>query len=382
MGGLVEPPGLEVEADRGRQARAHGALHLRGIGAVHERVVGPRPRGDLLRERHELVAQAVQQRLEPGDAHVGLVLVEQRVVALAALVADGVGLLAPQRDEALERIAEEREVGLGAGAPARPRSRPTRPSRARARARRGRARRGRARAAPRARARARSSPRLAVVAELGDRLAEALVADALVQHAGERRLGLTARRGAARRHVDLLVPVEQPADAAELADVALELLEDVPGAGLLRHRHQGLSGWWPWTASIMPISQPRPAIAKPQAKRLWIAALAREHEAEPREPDPGGAEEERPPDQRQDAEAGPEPVENAAERVQRPLALGQHALVEPELLWYVRHVSPRRFVQALMVPDRARTRLSCAPVRRHAGRCVAAGSSARCLGSA
>ena len=41
-----------------------------------------------------------------------------------------------------------------------------------------------------------------------------------------------------------------------------------------------------------------------------------------------------------------EPVENAAERVQRPLPLGEHALVEPELLWYVRHVSPRRFVGA------------------------------------
>ena len=32
----------------------------------------------------------------------------------------------------------------------------------------------------------------------------------------------------------------------------------------------------------------------------------------------------------------------AAERLDGPLALGQHALVEPDLLWYVRHVSPRR----------------------------------------
>src|SRR4029077_20006676 len=109
-----------------------------------------------------------------------------------------------------------------------------------------------------------------IVAELGDRVPEALVADALVQHARERRLGLAPGRSAARRHVDLLVPVEHATDASELADIALELLEDVPGSGLLQQRHQGLSGLWPWTASIMPISQPRPAIAKPQAKRLWI----------------------------------------------------------------------------------------------------------------
>ena len=54
-----------------------------------------------------------------------------------------------------------------------------------------------------------------VVAELRDRLAEALVADALVQQAGERRLGRAARTGPARGHVDLLIPVEQGADAAE-----------------------------------------------------------------------------------------------------------------------------------------------------------------------
>ena len=48
-----------------------------------------------------------------------------------------------------------------------------------------------------------------------------------------------------------------------------------------------------------------------------------------------------------------DPVENAAERVERPLALGQHALVEPELLWYVRHVSPRRLVGADRTGSRA-----------------------------
>ena len=88
----------------------------RGIAAVHERVVGPRPRGDLLHERHELVAQTVQQRLEPCHAHVGLVLVEQRVVALAALVADRVGLLAAQRDEALERDRRKSEKSASARA--------------------------------------------------------------------------------------------------------------------------------------------------------------------------------------------------------------------------------------------------------------------------
>ena len=238
--GLVQPAGLEVEADRGGEARAQGALLLRGVGAVHERVVRPRARGDLARERHELVAQAVQQRLQPGHAHVGLVLVEQRVVALAALVADGVGLLAPQRDETLERIAEEREVGLGAGdlpgLEARGlglRQLAHEPGRD--------AHRAVALAARLAHARALELAEARVVGELGDRLAEALVADALVEDPRERRLGGAARRGAARGHVDLLVPAEQPADVTELAHVALELLEDVPGLSLLSHGHQGVS---------------------------------------------------------------------------------------------------------------------------------------------
>ena len=209
----------------------------------------------------------MQQRLQPGHAHVGLVLVEQRVVALAALVADGVGLLAAQRDQALQRIAEEREVGLGAralpGLEARGLG-----HRERAHQRGGNAHRAVALAPCLAHAGALELAEARVAVELGDHLAEALGADALVQHTRERRLGRAARRGAARRHVDLLVPVEQSADAAELADVAFELLELVPGLGLLRHCHQGLSGWCPETPIIMPISQPRPAIAKPQAKRL------------------------------------------------------------------------------------------------------------------
>ena len=226
--GLVQPPGLEVEADRGGQAGAHGALLLRGVGAVHERVVRPGARGDLLHERHQLVAQAVQQRLQPGHAHVGLVLVEQRVVALAALVAHGVGLLAAQRDETLERIAEEREVGLGAGDLPGLEARGL-GLRQLAHERSGDPHRAVALAPRLAHARALEIAEARVVGELGDHLAEALVADALVEHARERRLGVAARRGAARRHVDLLVPAEQPADVAELAHVALELLEDVPG---------------------------------------------------------------------------------------------------------------------------------------------------------
>ena len=53
----------------------------------------------------------------------------------------------------------------------------------------------------------------------------------------------------------------------------------------------------------MPIIQPRPAIAKPQAKRLWIAAIAREHETEAGARDAESAEEERPPQQAEDAAA-------------------------------------------------------------------------------
>ena len=111
---LVQAPGLEVEPDRSGQAGADGTLGLRRVRAMHERVVGPRPRGDLLHERHQLVAQTVQQRLETCHAHVGLVLVEQRVIALAAFVANGVGLLAAQREEALQRLPELREIRLGA----------------------------------------------------------------------------------------------------------------------------------------------------------------------------------------------------------------------------------------------------------------------------
>jgi hypothetical protein len=236
---------------------------------MHERVVGPRPRGDLLHERHQLVAQTVQQRLETCHAHVGLVLVEQRVIALAALVADRVGLLAAQREEALQRLPELREIRLGARD--LPGLETRRLGKRQLAHERGRDTYCSVALAPRlAYARRLEGAEVRIAAQLRDRVPEALVADTLVQHARKRRLGLAAGRSAARRHVDLLVPVEHAPDPSELANIALELLEDVPGSGLLQQRHQGLSGLWPWTASIMPISQPRPAIAKPQAKRLWI----------------------------------------------------------------------------------------------------------------
>ena len=241
---LVEPAGLEVEADRGGQARADGALHLRGIGAVHERVVGPGPRRDRLRERHELVAQARQQRLETRHAHVGLVLVEQRVVALAALVADGVGLLAAQRDEALEGVAEEREVGARARRLPGFEARATRPARARARARRARGRRDRARAWPRARGRAASSSSPASPAELGD--APRRSARRRSARAARPRAWPWPRRAPAAPRGGMLTCSSQfssPPTVPSWQHVALEPLEDLPGLRPLGHRHQGLSGW-------------------------------------------------------------------------------------------------------------------------------------------
>src|SRR6185436_8080117 len=143
--------------------------------------------------------------LQPGHAHVGLVLVEQRVVALASLVPDRVGLFSPQRDETLELPLEEREIGSGAcdlpGLEARGLGQ------CELAHERGRNPYGAIALSPRlAHPCALEIAEAEVVAEFRDRLTEAFVADALVQYAGERGLGLAARRGAARGHVDLLIP--------------------------------------------------------------------------------------------------------------------------------------------------------------------------------
>ncbi len=233
---------------------------------MDERVVGRRARGDLGRERDELLAQALQQRLQARDAHAGLVLVEQGVVALAALVADGVGLLAAQRDDLRERIAEEREVG------------------------------GLARRLPGLEA-ARLGLRERATSSAGTRTARSrsrLASRTRAARRSSRPASRSARRGR-HRSAHHTRSCRTPASVALAAPLA-----EAPRAGMLRTcsskssseptraswrtsasncsknppglrlggGHQGLSGWLPATPSIMPISEPAAAIAKPHAKRL------------------------------------------------------------------------------------------------------------------
>ncbi len=65
-------------------------------------------------ERHEILTQAREQRLDVVGLHTRLVLVEQRVVG-ALLVTERLGLLAHQVVDLLERRGESGEVVLRAG---------------------------------------------------------------------------------------------------------------------------------------------------------------------------------------------------------------------------------------------------------------------------
>jgi len=59
-------------------------------------------------------SEALEHREQPGGGHLRLEVVEQRVVALAA-VPDGIGLLPPQLEELLQRRREPDEGSLVPG---------------------------------------------------------------------------------------------------------------------------------------------------------------------------------------------------------------------------------------------------------------------------
>ena len=198
-----------------------------------ERHVGTRPICDLGDERDELVAQRVQQRLEPSEAHVGLERVEQRVVPVSVMP-ERIGLLLLERDDPLERRTERGEVA----------------SRARAlpdlealglchRELAHEVGRHLHRAVAVASRLAEARPLSLVERVAGrlcllDRLSERGVDHTLVQQRCQGRRLVGARLGALRRHHHLLVPAHQAGDAAEVDQLVHPTLEGGPRG----RRHQ------------------------------------------------------------------------------------------------------------------------------------------------
>ena len=153
---LVEPPGLEVEADRRRQAGADGALLAARdrCGARTRRRAAAARRSPARTARARRAGRAAAAPAAPRACR-----------ARTGRAARRSARRPRSRRRRPPRAAATRGARAGRGRarsrtrrarPARPRSPPTRPARARARASRGRAPRGRARAAPRARGRART----------------------------------------------------------------------------------------------------------------------------------------------------------------------------------------------------------------------------------
>ena len=229
----ILPPGLHVEAEVADHALGERELRLGRELPCEERHVGTRPICDLGDERNELVAQRVQQRLEPSEAHVGLERVEQRVVPVSVMP-ERIGLLLLERDDPLERRTERGEVA----------------SRARAlpdlealglchRELAHEVGRHLHRAVAVASRLAEARPlslveRVACRLRLLDRLSERGVDHTLVQQRCQGRRLVGARLGALRGHHHLLVPAHQAGDAAEVDQLVHPTLEGGPRG----RRHQ------------------------------------------------------------------------------------------------------------------------------------------------
>ena len=107
----VDAPAREVEAEALGDVAREGELALDGEVAARRAGVGAtRGAGRGAHARHELARELREQRADLVRARARLVLVEQRVVERRARRRQEPGLLARQRDQALERGAEAREV--------------------------------------------------------------------------------------------------------------------------------------------------------------------------------------------------------------------------------------------------------------------------------
>ena len=112
----VQPPAVGVEADRLEDVHHCAALVVDLERAGEDAVVAGLAvvAGDLGDERDEVVAEVGEERLELGGGELRLEVVEQDVVGvLGGLEAGDVAVA--ELDVALERVAEEAEVGGRAG---------------------------------------------------------------------------------------------------------------------------------------------------------------------------------------------------------------------------------------------------------------------------
>ena len=219
MHGVVEAPRLVVHPPRREHLERERALAIDRVVAEEARVVDrlAEPRDHL----HEAVAQTVEDDLDLGGLHAGLVVVEQRVVRIVVRLVAG-DVLAGQLDQPLELRPEDLVVAR------LPRLEP-RLVADRAGARHLRAQLGRdaaillvvaARDADDARLERLARMLGLEVAQLLEQLAELGRGRELVRYPRERSLRLGARRRAGRRHLRLLVPAEESRRAIDVGGCA------------------------------------------------------------------------------------------------------------------------------------------------------------------
>ena len=109
----VEAPAVGIEADALEDVHHRPALVLDLVRAAERPPAGFGPsEATSVDERHEAVAELGEQRPQLRGRHVGLVVVEQDVVAVLE-AGEAVDVAVAQLDLALERVAEAGEVGRG-----------------------------------------------------------------------------------------------------------------------------------------------------------------------------------------------------------------------------------------------------------------------------
>ena len=114
----VEPPALEIEAERPHQRFADRALrrHREGAGDRRRRAVARLALAGGADEVRQLGPQGIEHRVDAGAAQAGVVLVEERVVGREAeRLALGAADLAGEAQHVLQVGLQDREVARGAG---------------------------------------------------------------------------------------------------------------------------------------------------------------------------------------------------------------------------------------------------------------------------